>query len=201
MKNIYLLIICALCGYAAAAQSVEENLAAAKTAYKNGDLEDTRFALQQALSEVEAAIGREVLKILPEKMGPFTYVEEDDDVAGMSGSFVGLNVSRTYRAGEGEGEATISIMSDSPLLSGINAILAMPMIGGGDPNKKRIKIDGYRGVLQKTEGMEGSATTFDVQTPFGSSLLTFTTRGIESEAEVLKMANTIPVSRIVELTK
>lgn len=201
-KIIYLFVISTLAVSTIQAQNVEANLAQAKASYKSGNLEDARFALQQALSEVETVIGKEVLKILPVKMGSFAFVEADDNVLGMSGSFAGLNVTRNYGGGEGQGSASVSIMSDSPLLAGINAILALPaMLGGSDPNQKRIKIDGYKGLLQKNEAMEGSPVSYEVQVPFGSSLLTFHCEGVNNETEVLSMANTIPVSKIVELTK
>lgn len=201
-KILYVLIISVMGGYAALGQKVEGNLAEAKSAYKSGNLEETRFALQQALNEMEVVVGNEVLKILPLKMGKYAYVPEEDNVLGMSGSFGGLTVSRTYGSGEGEEGVKISIVSDSPLLSGINALLSMPLIGGGDPNQKRIKIDGYKGMMTKSDGTEyTNLMVYDIQVPFGSSLLSITCIGINNESEVLSMSNTVPVSKIVELTK
>lgn len=201
-KILYVLIISVMGGYAALGQKVEANLAEARTAYRSGNLEETRFALQQALNEMEVVVGNEVLKILPVKMGKYAYVPEEDNVVNMSGSFGGLTVSRSYSSGEGEEGVKISIVSDSPLLSGINALLSMPLIGGGDPNQKRIKIDGYKGMMTKSDGTEyTNLMVYDIQVPFGSSLLSITCIGINNESEVLSMSNTVPVSKIVELTK
>lgn len=200
MRNIYTTILAIIATIAAGfAQNIETPLADAKSAYNSGKLDDARFALQQALNEVDIAIGQEVMKILPTKMGNLSYQSESDEVMGMGGSFAGLHINRSYGPPEGENNAKIQIMSDSPLLAGINTLLAMPMIGGGDPNQKRIRVDGYRGLLQKSE-MEGNLS-YEVQIPFSSSLLTFNCSGISNENEVMNMVNSIPVSKIAELIR
>jgi hypothetical protein len=201
MRNAYIIIVLGiLVTNVAIAQEVDSKLSEARSAYRGGNLDDARFALQQALQEVDMAIGKEVLKMLPTKVGNLAFAEDADNVAGVGGSFVGLHISRNYGKSDETTNANVQIMSDSPLLAGINAILSLPMIGGmGDPNQKRIRVDGYRGLLQKSDS-EGRIS-YDVQIPFASSLLTFRCEGISNENDVMSMINSIPVSKIAEMIK
>jgi len=184
------------------AQEVEKNLDDAKSSYKSGELEDARFALQQALGQIDVIIGNKVLEVLPVNMGGLDADTPKDQVTGNTAGYVGLFVQRQYGVEGGEKSGEIEIISDSPLLTGINAILAMPQIAGmSDPNQRRIKIDGYKALMQKNVDDEGNVTSYDVQVPFSNSLLTFSCEGIESEGDVISMASTIPMSKIVEITK
>lgn len=201
MKKFYILLVaCVFTGAIAEAQEVDARLSEAKSAYSGGNLDNARFALQQALREVDIAIGNEVLTMLPTSIGGLAFNEDEDEVTGMSGGIAGLFVNRTYGDYESGRQASVQLMSDSPLLAGINAILAMPLIGAGDPNQKRIKVNGYKALLQKTDDGEGGVS-FEVQVPFGSSLLTFHCEGISSESEIEKLANALPVSDIAALTR
>ena len=197
MKTILTIIFCSfLLTNSASAQEVEKNLNDARSAYNSGDLEAARFALQQAMYELDLAIGREILKLLPAQLGMLSFNETDDEVGSANMGFIGLHLSRTYQNDDKQ-TAQLQIIADSPLLAGINAILAMPVIGR-DPNQKRIRVDGYRGLLQKSESSDG-ITSWDMQIPFGSSLLTVSFKDIEEESTVMDMANTIPIQQIARL--
>jgi hypothetical protein len=51
------------------AQDFNKAMATAKASYSAGKLEDSHFALQQAMQEVDLTVGKEVLKLLPSKTG------------------------------------------------------------------------------------------------------------------------------------
>ena len=185
-----------ICTTAASAQEVETKLDEAQSAYREGNLEAARFALQQAMNEIDLAIGREVLGLLPANMGQMAMVETDDQVGSAGMGFAGLYVQRNYRS-DGDSSADLQILADSPLLAGINAILALPSFVS-DANQKRIRVGNYRSLLQKSENSAG-LVTWDVQVPFGSSLLTLQVKGADSEQAVIDMANTIPVDQVARL--
>jgi hypothetical protein len=112
--------------------------------------------------------------------------------------FAGLFVDRNY--GQGEKNAGIDIIGDSPLMAGLTAILALPAImTQGDQDQKRIKVDGYKSLLQKETSSEG-LVSYNVQIPANSTLITLNVSGY-SENEVISMANLIPVSQIVKLAQ
>jgi hypothetical protein len=183
------------------AQEFDKSLASAKSAYSSGNLEDARFNLENALREVDVAIGKEVMKVLPTTLGTLHYNAKEDNVTGMSASFAGLYVHRTYGTAQDK-NAYIDIVSDSPMMAGISAILSMPMImNSGDNNQKVIKVQGYKTLLTKQADENGQVTGYDVQTPFGNSMLTLHYSGNITEAEITKLANSIPIEKIVSVAQ
>ncbi len=173
----------------------------ARAAYHARDLEDARFKLQQSLEALDALIATEILKILPETMSTL-HTTGDDEYTGNVTGFTGLYVNRTYaNSSNQEQTAEINILNDSPLLAGVTSFLSLPVIGGlTGQGKKSIKIDGYKGMMQREENSTGTPT-YTVSIPFGQSLLTFTTHGIEDENAVLQMANTIPMRKIADIAQ
>ena len=180
------------------AQDVQTNLDAALTSYKAGDLDQARYSLQQALTGINQAIGKEILLILPTSMEGMVSDEQSDNLTGTTYGFAGLFVSRSYK-GE-TSNASIDIISDSPMLAGINVILSMPAFGPSDPNQKRIKVSGYKALLSRSASDDGTVS-YTLHVPFSNSLLTLNTTGIDSEDKVTGMANMIPVDKIVKLTQ
>ena len=180
------------------AQEVTTTLNEALSSYKSDNLEDARFALQGALNGINQAIGKEILAILPDEMNGMPKVETGDDVTGINTGFAGLFISRSYMAENRN--ASIEIVSDSPLLAGINTILAMPGFMTSDENQKRIKIEGYKALLTRSTDGEGMVS-YDLQMPFSGSLLTLQCAGIEDENEVITMAKKIPVDEIVTIAR
>ena len=180
------------------AQNISSTLSEARSSYSSGSLDDTRFSLEQALQQIDQAVGKEILKILPSNLMGMDYLEQEDNVVGNNLGFAGLYVDRNY--GQGEKNAGIDIIGDSPLMAGINAILAMPnILTQGNQDQKRIKVDGYKSLLQKESEGDG-VSTYSVQIPASSTLITLNVRGF-NETEVISMANMIPVSQIVKLSQ
>ena len=179
------------------AQAVPGLLSEAASSYKSGNTEDARFALQQALNGINQAIGQDMLALMPDQLGGMDKVAEEDDVTGTNMGFAGLYVSRNYKAENKD--ASVEIVSDSPLLGSINALLSMPMLVS-DPNQKRIKVDGQKALLSRTADEEGPVY-YDVQIVFGSSLFTMKTTGVEEEKEVIAMLEQIPVRKIIDVAQ
>ena len=198
MKNIHYLFILFLISTTSFGQDFNKNVVAARNSYAAGNLEEARFAMQQMLNDLDMAIGREVLKMLPTKMGLFSSNASNDNVTANTG-LAGVAIHREY--GSGEKILNLDLMSNSPLVASINAILSIPFIGNsGDGTQKVIRIDGYKGMLQKAVDEETKKTDYTLQVPIGSTLLTFTAPDT-SEEEVIRMANTIPLSQITKLVQ
>lgn len=197
-----LLIICFLASTTLFAQEVEKHLAGARTAYNSGNLEDARFNLENALREIDVAIGKEILKVLPATLAGLPANTKDDNVTGTTMTIVsGLYVHRTYGNQDGK-NITLDIISDSPLMGAVNAILSMPFVmNTGDGSQKVIKVQGYKTLLTKRTNENGQTAGYDVQTPFGNTLLTLYCNGITSEAEATQIANAIPLERIIKLAQ
>jgi len=199
MKNLFtLLAVVLLMAVSAKAQDANALLDNASAEYTSGNLENARFNLQQMLQEINQAIGRDILALLPDAMNGMEKVEEEDNVSGINAGFAGLFVNRNYKAETRD--ASIEIVSDSPLLGALNLMLNMPVFLGGDPNQKRIKIDGQKALLTKNTGGEG-AVNYNVQLAFGSTLFTFNCNGIDNENDVTAMLEAIPLKDIMAVAQ
>lgn len=198
MKKVLYLFVLLSMSTIVVAQDFSKNIASARTAYSSGDLEEARFAMQQMLNDLDMAIGREVLKMLPAKMGSVASNSANDNVTTNTG-LTGVVIHRDY--GSGEKVFNLDLMSNSPLVASINAILSIPFMGNsGDGTQKVIKIDGYKGMLQKSVDEETKKTDYTIQVPIGSTLLTFTAPDT-SEEEAIRMVNTIPLSEITKMVQ
>lgn len=201
MKKIlftFTVILSLLSGTRIYSQDIQANLDAARSSYQSGDLENARFALQEALNVINQAIGQEILGMLPASMGGMTKVEDGDNVTGTGMGFAGLFVSRSY-TGDNK-NSSIEIVGDSPMMMGINALLAMPAFMSSDPNQKRIKIGNYKALLTKSTDDHG-IVSYDIQLPFSSSLLTLRCSGVQNENDVVGMANGLPVDKIAKMAE
>jgi hypothetical protein len=194
MKNLTIFALILLASNCFA-QNFATDIATAKTAYASGKLEDAHFALQQAMQEIDLIIGHEVLKLLPEKMDTYGVNTKDDNVTSNAG-FIGTTIHRSWGT---DNNADLSIIGNSPLVSTINTFLNTPMLGGmmNNGNNKIIKVQGYKGQLQKEEGSNGQ-TNYTIQIPLGNSLITFTGKNI-TDTQIMAWANTIPLQQIAKL--
>ena len=199
MKKLLSLIIIVLAATTIAlSQDFDKNIATARNAYAGGNLEDARFAMQQMLNDLDMVIGKEVLKMLPTKMGTLASNSANDNVTANTG-LMGVMIHRDY--GTEDRQVSLDLTSNSPMVASINAILSIPFMGNsGDGTQKVIKIDGYKGMLQKSVDEETKKTDFTLQIPIGSTLLTLDAPDT-SEDEVVRMANSIPVSQITKMVQ
>ncbi len=177
------------------AQDFSTDIKTAKAAYASGKLEDSHFALMQAMQEIDMIIGKEVLKLFPAKMDAYTINTKDDNVTSNVG-FVGTTIHRTYGP---ESNVDISIIGNSPLISTLNAFLNTPLLGGmmSNGNNKIVKVQGYKGQLTKQDNGNGQ-TNYTVQIPLGNSLITFEGKNT-TDTQVMAWANTMPLQQIAKL--
>lgn len=198
MKNILSACLFLCLTITLTAQDFDKNLATARSAYSGGNLEDARFAMQQMMNDIDLIIGKEVMKLLPAKLESRNANTKNDNVTANTG-LTGVVMHRDY--GANEKTAVLDIMSNSPLVGSLNAILSLPFMGNsGDGSQKVVKVHGYKGVLQKEVDTETNKSNFTLQIPMNATLLTLTVND-SNETEVLRMANTIPVQQIVKLVQ
>ncbi len=196
MKNILTLGL-VLISIATFAQ-FDTHLATAKTEYSKGNLEASRFAMQQLMTELDIQIGKEVLAILPTKLDALAANTKNDQVTANTG-LTGCLINRDY--GTVTKSARLDIMSNSPLVSSLNAILSIPMMGNSsDGSQKVVKVAGYKSILQKSVDAETNQENYTLQIPLNSTLVTLYADK-SSEAEIVKWANTIPVEKIATMVQ
>lgn len=198
MKNISLIILLLSFSLTSFSQDFAKSLTEAETSYSSKNLSDARFAMEQMLRNLDAAIGKEILKVLPAKMDALSANVKEDNVTG-SGNTTGLFVNRTYGTGQKTGK--IDIINNSPLINSLSALLSMPFVGAAsDANQKIVKVQGYKSVLNKTENSETGKTGYELQVPLNNTLLTFTMDDT-NEADMLRLAGTIPMAKIAQMAQ
>ena len=195
----YIAITLFLIGFTVAVSAqgdVSTSIAAAKTAYSSGDLDDTRFKLQKALEEIDKTIAKKILESLPSQIGNMVPTGEDEYTGNVAG-ITGLYIHRRYENPSNDEESVeITLLNDSPLLAGVNAFLNAPIIGGlTGSGRTRIKVEGYKGSVQQDEGYPD---VYDVNFPFGQSLLTLNFIGEENEDKIIGWVNTLPLAEIAK---
>lgn len=179
-------------------QDFSKNIASARSSYSAGKLEDARFAMQQMLNDLDVQIGKEILKMLPSKMGAANVNATNDNVTANTG-ITGVTVHRDY--GAEMKMVTLDLMSNSPLVASINAILSIPFMGNsGDGTQKIIKVSGYKGTLQKNVDETTKKTDYTLQIPIGSTLVTLTAPDA-TEEQITSMANTLPLADIAKMVQ
>ena len=195
MKRIIITAAIAFATITVNAQNFASNVTTAKTAYSSGKLEDAHFALQQALVELDITIGKEVLKLLPAKVDSLTALTKDDNVTG-NVAFLGATIHRNYSSNR---NVSVDIVSNSPLVSTLNAFLTSPLLNiGSNGNTKVIKVQGYKARLSKEDGGEGGKPNYRLEMPFNNSLITIAADH-SSEAEIMSIANAIQFAGIAKL--
>ncbi len=178
------------------AQGFDKALGTAQSAYTGGKLEEAHYALMQAMQELDMIIGKEVLKILPAKMEDRVSKPANDNVLSNVG-FVGATIQREY--GDSTRTAEVSIISNSPMIAMLNTMLNTPMLGGmmSDANNKNVKVQGYKARLTGSDISDGKKK-YELQIPLGSALVTFSAHDC-TEAQMMAMANTLPMQQIAKL--
>ncbi|HVX49275.1 MAG TPA: hypothetical protein VHB48_03930 [Chitinophagaceae bacterium] len=186
------------------AQDFKTDLANARTNYASGKLSDAHYNIEQAMQELDLIVGKEVLKILPAKIDTLNVNTGDDQVMSNSG-FLGANIHRSYGQlsnmmnNAGGKSADISIVTNSPLISGINTFLNTPILGGmmTSDASKSIKVQGYKARLEKSNGSMGQID-YSIEVPLSNTLITFKVTNT-TDTEILNLVNTIPLQQIAKL--
>jgi hypothetical protein len=146
-------------------------------------------------------IGKEVLKAMPASMMDKPAIVKQDKVSGASG-FLGVIIHREYgkeysSTDNGENRnISIEIISNSPLITSINAMLSLPLIGNTGENKV-VKIGGYKALITKTSGYNDE-TAYELQMPMSNSLITVKAPGLSQE-QVAQIANSLPIQDIAKM--
>lgn len=199
MKNI-LYIAALIISTTAYSQDFDKNVATARTSYGSGDLENARFAMEQMLRDLDMAIGKEILKMLPTQIGALKVNEKEDNLTGGAGYAGGLYVHRAYGASPKAGQ--VEIINNSPMINVLQTMLTGPLIGGmmRDDNQKQIKVQGYKSLLTKSVNSETAKTNYELQIPMNNTLVTVRMDDT-NEAEITAAANAIPLAKIVAIAQ
>jgi hypothetical protein len=200
MKKSFIILLLLVISISAYSQEFNKYLADARATYSSKNLSDSRFAMEQMLKNLDIIIGKDILKLLPAKMDALTANTKTDNVTG-TGAGAGLFVQRTY--GTDKKQAVIDIVNNSPLITSLNALLAVPFVGLGnsaDSDQKIVKVQGYKSILNKNADTDSGKVNYELQIPMNNTLLTFRLDDAK-EADILRLAETIPLAKIAQMAQ
>jgi len=181
------------------AQEVEKYISQASSAYSSEQLELTRSAIQDALRELDIKVGNEVIASLPGEINNMSCKTGNDNVSGTSNGLIGLMVTREWSMDTLR--LNFSIIGNSPMLAGINAMLSMPMMMGASNNQKKVTVEGYKGLLEKRVDDNNQTYGFNLQVPVNNSLFQLEYSGPGSENDFMGLVGQIPVKKIIDLVQ
>jgi hypothetical protein len=116
-------------------------------------------------------------------------------VSGASG-WAGVVVHREY--GTGDKNIDLEIITNSPLIGSLNAVLSLPFVAN-NADQKVVRVAGYKALVQKVSG-DNDASNYELQLPLSNTLITLKAPGY-SQDQVIKMAGTLPVADIAKMVQ
>ena len=143
----------ALVGLAAAAgvapalaDDITDQIDAAKALYQKGDFAKAASELQFAITDIQKKASEKYVSALP----PAPAGWEADEAEAQSGAMLGGGqmISRRYHEKSGDGEMTLQITIDNPMVQAMSAMFANPALIAADPQAKRIRVGGENAVLK-----------------------------------------------------
>ncbi len=102
-------------------------------------------------------------------------------------------------AGEQPDHMSLMVFNNSPMLAMVNSFLTNPLfMNSADDSQKVIRVSGYKGLLAK-QIIDDEHVGYEVQIPFGQSLLTFNCERINKESLVMSYLEKIDIKGIARL--
>jgi hypothetical protein len=152
----------------AGADSITDQIDAARRAYENGEPRVAIQALEFAAEEIKVQLTAEQLKVLPDPLPGWSAEDPESQTPGFAQMIAGTNLTRRYANAETGQRVEITITADSPLLGMMGMMLGSPMMmqaAGG--NTRPFSFEGHRGTIEQ----DPDAGTVKVALMIGTRIL------------------------------
>jgi hypothetical protein len=172
---------------------VNQQIIDAEKAHSEGNYNEARYSIQQALMGVEIQIGQEILKSLPVAVDNVPKDSAQDRVMSTKWGWANMTIQRVYRKDDKQLTVTIG---NNPLYAGTMDLYFSGAYGaqsnGETQDMKQIKVKGNKAVIKydKNEG-------YSVLVQLGQSgMITFQGINYANEAEITNAINTFDIDSI-----
>jgi hypothetical protein len=119
---------------AVSADEFTDVVAGALEAYEEGDITVAREELDYAMKLLSDLKAQSLAGFLPEAMPGWTRTEADAEGGGMAMAMLGGGTTAAATYTDGSQDLTITLMANSPMVSGVAAMITgMAAMGGGKP--------------------------------------------------------------------
>jgi hypothetical protein len=190
--TVFLLFSLAACS-AVFADELVDQINEAISLYKKGEFSRAASELELAAQQIKEKHGDQLKAVFPAPLTGWQAADPESQAVGAAMFGGGVTTSRKYVKGEGKGngdeddaaEVRIDIIKDSPVIGSMIALFSNPALMGG-AGGKTVKINSYRGMLQKDSG----DPTLQIVVA-NKVLVTLTGRGKATDADLTAYAKTI----------
>jgi len=139
----------------AQADEITDQIKAGAAAYEQQDYQLAVEELNYALAQIQEKLNAANATLLPEPLPGWTAEEVENTSGAMVMMGGGTNMSRTYR--RDSQSVQITIIANSPVVSGMMAMLSNPMVISSNPDMKPYRYQRMKGV-KETSGDSLSIT-------------------------------------------
>ncbi|MBK1617280.1 hypothetical protein CKO42_02195 [Lamprobacter modestohalophilus] len=171
----------ALSPIAAQADTVLDQIDAARRAYQAGEPGVATEALNVAIVQIQQQQTEKQLQLFPEPLPGWTADDATAEATGFIAALTGKVLSRTYRQTETGAEVMMTLSANSPFLGFISGLMQTPFFTQGAEGLGAYVHQGYRGLLEPQEN--GSAKLSLV---IGNSILLQLEGSQGTDAEILE---------------
>ncbi|MDM3871128.1 hypothetical protein QSV34_07125 [Porticoccus sp. W117] len=147
MKTTLPLIAALLLASPAFADKVTEQIELGIEAYNDKDYQAAIDELQYAISQIQSKLDKDNAQLLPEPLEGWKAEDVEHNNAAMAMMGGGTHMSKRYRKGRESVE--ISISANSPMVTGLGAMINNPMLLRSDPNAEPFRYQRNKGIKRK----------------------------------------------------
>ncbi|MFO1106395.1 MAG: hypothetical protein U1E34_09845 [Amaricoccus sp.] len=151
MKNfVAAALAVALVSGPALADEFTDTLESALSAYRDGNVKDAGDDLAYATKLLGSMKSDTLAKLLPAALPGWTRAEGNDEDAGIGMAMLGGGTSAAATYSDGTNDVKITLLADSPMVSGLGAMITgVASMGGGKPIRiQRTEFSEHDGELQ-----------------------------------------------------
>ena len=148
--TVILILSGSLLAGTANADSITDQIDAARRAYENGEPRVAIQALEFAAEEIKSQITAQQLKVLPDPLPGWSAEDPESQTPSFAAMIAGTNLTRRYANAETGARVEISVTADSPLLGMLGMMIGSPMMmqaAGG--NTRPFSFEGHRGTIEQ----------------------------------------------------
>ncbi len=130
----------------ALADDITDQLDAGKALYEKGEYAKALAELQFAINDIQKKVSERYVAVMP--AAPAGW--EADEPEAQSGAMLGGGqvISRRYHEQNGDGQMTLQLSVDIPMIQAMSAMLTNPALISADPQAKRVRVGGENAVLK-----------------------------------------------------
>jgi len=134
----------------AIADSITDQIDAARRAYENGEPRVAIQALEFAADEIKTQLTAQQLKVLPDPLPGWSAEDPESQTPGFAQMIAGTNLTRRYSNAETGARVEITVTADSPLLGMMGMMIGSPMMmRAAGTNTRPFNFEGHRGTIEQ----------------------------------------------------